>query len=150
MVIQTKIENLITNHLNEFIFFTDGEYFLHPENFSNILESSAMKSILSSPKEYLITKSIIGHKGSVAPRNTLRPDGRHVSMGHQVPSLTSCDTLRPNGHHVSRGHQVPSLTLCDTFRPNGRHVLIGVFLSKKVLVDTLAHQLEHLVFESSR
>ena len=81
VVRQTKIENLITNHLNEFIYFisfTDGEYFHHPENFSNTLESSVIKSILSSPKESLITKSIIDHKGNVPPRDTLRPDGRHV------------------------------------------------------------------------
>ena len=149
MVRQTKIENLITNHLNEFIYFisfTDGEYFHHPENFSNTLESSVIKNILSSPKESLITKNIISHKGSVAPHDTLRPNSRHISMSHQVPSLTSCNTLRPNGHHISRGCQVPSLTPC----PDDCHVLIGVFLSKKVLVDTLAHQLEHLVFKSSR
>ena len=136
MVRQTKIDNSITNHLNEFIYFisfTDGEFFHHLENFSNTLESSVIKSILSSSKESLITKSIIGHKRSVAPRDTLRPDSRHVSMGHLGPSLTSCNTLRPKGHHVSRGHQVPSPTPC----PNSRYILIGVFLSKKVLVDTL-------------
>jgi len=86
----------------------------------------------------------------VAPCDTLRPDSCHISMGHQVSSLTPCDTLRPNDHHISRGHQVPSLTPCDTFCLDGHHILIGVFLSKKVLVDILARWLEHLVFESSR
>ena len=104
MVRQTKIDNSITNHLNEFIYFisfTDGEYFHHPENFSNTLESLVIKSILSLPKESLITKSIIDHKGSVAPRDTLHLDGRHVSMGHQVPSLTPCDMLYPYSYHLS-------------------------------------------------
>ena len=97
VVRQTKIENLITNHLNKlfyFISFTDWEYFHHLENFFNTLESSIIKSILSSPKESLITKSTIGHKECVAPRDTLCPDSHHISMGHQVSSLTPCDTLR--------------------------------------------------------
>ena len=37
---------------------TDREYFHHPEIFSNTLESLVTKSIMSSPKEYLISKSI--------------------------------------------------------------------------------------------
>jgi len=114
----------------------DREYFHQPENFSNALEFLVTKSILSIPKESLIIKSIIGHKGSVAPC-ALCPNGCHVSRVRQVPSLTPSNTLRPNGRHVSMGHQVPrgcqgprgrqvpSLTPGDTLRSDGRHVSMG-------------------------
>ena len=34
--------------------------------------------------------------------------GHQVPNGRQVPSLTLRDTFRPNGRHVSMGRQVPN------------------------------------------
>ena len=41
---------------------------------------------MSLPKESLVTKSIVGHKGSVTLRDAFHPDSRHLSMSRQVPS----------------------------------------------------------------
>ena len=84
----------------------DREYFHHLEKFSNTLESSITKNIMSSPKKFLVTKTIVGQKGSVAPCATPRPNDRQVHKGRQILSLTSRDTLHPNNRHVSGGRQV--------------------------------------------
>ena len=70
---------------------------------------------MSLPKDSLITKSIVSHKGSVAPYDTLHPDGCHVSTGRHISM----------GCQVPRGLQVPSLTPGDTFRLESRHVSMG-------------------------
>ena len=49
------------------------ENFHHPENFSNILESLVTKSIMSSPKESSVIKSIFGHQELVRyPHSCIR------------------------------------------------------------------------------
>ena len=88
----------------------DSEYFHHPENFFNALESSVTKGCQVS---------------SLTPCDTFHVDGQHISRGHHVPSLTPHNTLCLDGHHVSKGRQVPSQTPRDTFCPNDLHVSRG-------------------------
>ena len=66
---------------------------------------------MSLPNESLVTKSIFGHKGSLTPCDTFRPDSRQIPKGRQVPK----------GCQVPNGHQVSSLTQRDTIRSNSRH-----------------------------
>ena len=47
-------------------------------------------------KHHKLTKRIFGHQKY-----------RHVSMGRQVPSLTSRDTFCPTDRHISVGRHVP-------------------------------------------
>ena len=55
-----------------------GNIFTNHKIFLNTLESSVTKGIMNLPKEFLVNKSIIGHKGSVASCAAVSDTARHT------------------------------------------------------------------------
>ncbi|XP_030969794.1 uncharacterized protein LOC115990073 [Quercus lobata] len=92
------------------------------------MESSVTKSIMSLPNESSVTKSIVGHKGSLTLRDTFSPDSHHVSMGCQMKPSSIPSDLKANSSPVElfqgwhKSGQCPEATIPIVRSPKNQHL----------------------------
>ena len=107
------------------VFDDDREYFHHPESFSNTLESSVIESIMSSPKESLITKSIVSistHWILTMPIDFVIRDPSRILLTHQIMTMP-IDSIIKDLSRVLLTHRIVPMPIDSVIGDSSRGVM---------------------------
>ncbi|KAK7822689.1 hypothetical protein CFP56_036256 [Quercus suber] len=121
MVVWREVEGRILDWLN----IVDNEYFHHPECFSNALEFLVTKSIISSLKEFSITKSIViisTHRIMTMPIDSVIRDLSRILLTHRI-MIIPIDFIIKDLSHILLAHQIVPMPIHSIIKDMSRDVM---------------------------